>query len=45
MEKNYGTIPKTLDLRFTKDKNMVDYKNYETLNYNEKKTMAIYQNN
>ena len=23
--KNYGTVPKTLELRFTKEKNMVDY--------------------
>ena len=26
MEKNYGTVPKTMELRFTKEKkNMVDY--------------------
>ena len=24
-KKNYGTIPRTMELRFTKDKNIVDY--------------------
>ena len=31
------------DLR--KKKNMVDYQNYDTLIYNGKKTMVIYQSN
>ena len=24
-EQNYGTIPRTMELRFTKEKNMLDY--------------------
>ena len=31
--KNYGSIPKTIKLRFTNEKNMVDYQTKETLIY------------
>ena len=41
---NYGTIPRTMELRFTNEKNMVDYKKLRNLekSYNGK-TMKIYQ--
>ena len=34
--KNYGSIPKTIELRFTNKRNKEITKNYETLIYNEK---------
>ena len=49
MEKNYGTIPKTLDLRFMKDKIWQITKNYKTLNFNKKtlwqftKTIEVFE--
>ena len=44
MDKDYGTIPKTLELRFTKEKNMTNFKNYENFIYNGK-NYVIDQNN
>ena len=43
---NYGTIPRTIERQFTKDKNMVDYqelKNFPFI-YNGKNSVK-YQNN
>ena len=33
---NYGTIPRTMELRFTKEKNMLDYQQQEILFLMEK---------
>ena len=41
----YGTIPGTIELRFTKGKNMVDYQKTKKLWFIMEKTMVIYQNN
>ena len=34
---NYGTIPRTMDLRFTKEKNMVDYQKLRNFDLEWKK--------
>ena len=36
MEKNYGTIPRIMKLRFTKKKKIVDYQKLRIFIYNEK---------
>ena len=39
-----GSLPRTMELRFTMGKNMVDYQNLRNFDYNDK-TMVTYQNN
>ena len=42
MGKNYGTKPRTMEHRFTKEKNIVDYLKLKFISEN---AMVIYQNN
>ena len=42
---NYGTIPRTMEPQFTKEKNMVDYQKLGNFDLQWKTTIVIYKNN